>query len=660
MTVLPKILTFCLPLAFVACQATPAMLAKKELAPVPASLADQLPSDTVLFFAMPDVPAMRANMGKSTMLKMYREPEMQEFLSGGLELLDEAWVELRAQADMQGIPPSLMSWDNLRSFEMGMALRAAPGQANPFDAPPHMQALARLNLAPGVGVVVFDLMVKMGANHNLTVEQGQGRRTVTVVNEMEEGSPLILKVHGYDDAVMLEFTWGAPGAGRLSDNPAYRRAWHRNAIAGTAAFGFLQVQDVATLIHDGLSAEEPAVAEMMGEFFTSVMQPIEAVAFASGWNDAGSFTNASLDLKENAGELWKSAPFDRGLAAHIPAAATSFSIASTNSGPWMQMMMRTLDRVGAYVPPESPMSLNQVLAMSVPEVHGWIYGAHRPELDRALASFGTASFSYTVPTSGLSADSYTFVQLADPEGMSAVLEQLMPRLREILKTSEAPLQLEMRRTKRKTTQPDGSVVESAGPAYYWIEFEFPPEVAQVAAIVGQVFKPSFGIAPEGWLVFSMNKDSVSRILRDGMVKPEHNILENQEAAKFLTAAHKDAHAVSWSDPRPAASAALGLVSGFIPMLGGMLGENADQIPFDLTKFPAAEVFVRNMRTDEAVSYAWLGDFRSSLTGNFGFADLFSVVGALVSIAPPFIGLAQSMVEGMPAGELPPDPGMIEF
>jgi len=660
MPALPKLLTFVLPLAFAACQATPAMLAKQELEPVPASLADQLPGDTVLYFAIPDVNAMRANMGKSTMLKIYREPEMQSFLSGGLELLDEAWVELRAQADAQGIPPSLLSWDNLHGFEMGVALRTAPGQANPFDAPPHVQALARLNLAPGVGDVVFDLLVKMGANHNPQVVQGEGRRTVTVVNEMEEGSPLTLKVHGYSDAVMMEFTWGAPGAGRLADAPSYRRAWHRNAVAGTAVFSYLQVQGVANLLHAGITAEEPAVAEMMGEFFTSVMQPIEAVAFASGWNDAGSFTNATLDLKENPGELWKTTPIDRGLAAHVPAGATSFAIASSNTGPWMQMTMRTLDRVGAFVPPDSPMSLGQILNMSVPEVHSWIYGAHRPELDRAIASLGTASFSYTVPTSGLASDSYTFVELSDPEGMSAVLEQLMPRLREILKTSEAPLQLEMRRTKRKTTQADGTVVESAGPAYYWIEFEFPPEVAQIAAIVGQVFKPSFGIAPEGWLVFSMNKDSVSRILRDGMVKPEHNILENAEAAKFLAGAHKDAHAVSWSDPRPAASAALGLVSGFIPMLGGMLGENAAQLPVDLTAFPAAEVFVRNMRTDEAVAYAWLGDFRSSLTGNLGFADLFSVIGAVVSVAPPFVGLAQSMMQDAAEGVPDPEAGMIEF
>lgn len=659
MTFLPKILTFCLPLAVVGCQATPAMLAKKELAPVPASLADQLPGDTVLYFSMPDVLAMRANMGKSTMMKIYREPEMQSFLAGGLEMLDEAWVELRAQADMQGISPSLMSWDNLRSFEMGLALRAPPGSANPFESLPQMRALARLGLAPGVGAVVFDLMVNM-VGDGLQVVQGEGRRTLTMMEDMEEGSPLTLKLHGYDDALLLEFTQGAAGEGRLSDTPSFRRAWHRNAAPGTAAFGFFQVQDLARTIHAGLAAEEPAVAEMMGEFYASVMQPMEAVSFASGWNDSGSFTNATLDLKENPGELWKTAPLDRGLAARIPDSATSFAIASSNTGPWMQMMMRTLDRVGAFVPEESPMSLSQVVAMSVPEVHGWIYGEHRPELDRALASFGTASFSYTVPTSGLASDSYTFVQLADPEGMGAVLEQLMPRLREILKTSDAPFQLEMRRTKRKTTQPDGTVVESPGPAYYWIEFEFPPEVAQVAAIVGQVIKPSFGIAPEGWLVFSMSKDSVSRILRDGMIMPEQSILENPEAAKFLAAAHKDAHAISWSDPRPAASAALGLLSGFIPMLGGMLGESADQIPVDLTTFPEAAVFVRNMRTDESVAYAWLGDFRSSLTGNFGFADLFSIVGAVVSIAPPFLAIARVEIGGMSEGELAPDPSMIEF
>jgi hypothetical protein len=659
MPVLPLRLILCLPLALIGCQATPASLAKKELAPVPASLADQLPGDTVLYFSLPDVPAMRANMQKSMMLRIYHEPEMQGFLSGGLEMLDEAWGEFRAQAATQGVAPELLQWNALRSFEAGFAVRPAPGHANPFEAVPEIQAMLRIGIEPGLGNTVFDLLVGMVGEHGFQVVQGEGRRTLIIEDSIEEGSPLSVKAHGLDDALLIELQWGAPGAGRLSDAPAYRRAWHRNAVPGSAAFGYFQFHDLASAMFLGLSTEQPAVAEMMGEFFEQVLRPIESVSFASGWNDNGSFTNASLDLSEDAGELWKPATLDRGLAARVPAAATSFSITSSNSGPWMALMMRTIDRVGAFAPEESPMSLGQILAMSVPELHSWIYGEHRSELDRALASFGSAGFSYSVPTSGLSSESFSFVELSDPEGMSAVLEQLMPRLREVLKTSESPVHLEMRRTKRKTTQADGTVVESAGPAYYWLEFDLPPEFAQVAALIGQAFKPSFGVAPEGWLVFSMSKDSVSQMLRDGMVMPEHNILENAEAAKFISAAQESAIAISWSDPRPAATAALGMLSGFIPMLGGMIGDQV-QLPVDLTTFPEADVFVRNMRTQESVSYAWLGDYRSSLTGNFGFADLFTSLGAIISIAPPFIGMASSMIEGFAEGVPEPDPGMVEF
>lgn len=660
-----KLFVLCLPLALLGCQATPAMLAKQEVRPVPASLADQLPGDTILYFALPDVPAMRENMRHSTMLKIYREPAMQNFLSGGLEMLDEAWTELRAQAAAQGIAPELLEWDTLRSFEAGLAVRAAPGQANPFAQVPQVQASVRLGLAPGRGNTVFDLLVGMVGEHGLQVVDGPGRRTLIVEEGMEEGSPLSVKVHGLDNALLLEVLWGAPGAGRLSDNPAYRRAWHRNATAGTAAFGFFQFHDLANSLFAGLSAEEPAVAAMLGEFFASVLQPIEAVSFASGWTSAGSFTNASLDLSEDAGELWRTDPLDRGLAARIPAEATSFSLGSSRTGPWMELMMRTLDRVGAFQPEDAPMSLSQILAASVPEVHGWIFGEHRPQLDRALASFGTASYAYTVPTSGLASESYTFVELSDPEGMSAVLEQLMPRLREVLKASESGMQLKMLRTKLKETAADGTVREVAGPAYYWLEFEFPPELAQFAALAGQSFKPSFGVAPEGWLVFSMNEKLVSKVLKEGLALPEHNILENPAAAQFIASSSQTANAISWSDPRPAATAALGMLSGLIPMLGAMIGEKV-QLPVDLTEFPEADVFVRNLRTAEAVSYSWLGDYRATVVGNFGFADLFSAVGAIVSLAPPFVGLATTMMQDMEevptiiANPPPPPPGEVEF
>ena len=652
------ILSLCLPLGFVGCQASPAMLAKKELAPVPASLADQLPGDTMLYFSLPDVPAMRVNMQKSTMLKIYKEPAMQQFLAGGLTMLDEAWGEFRAQAEREGVSAELLHWDALRSLEAGLALRAA-NPADPFGQVPQIQATVRVGVTSGLGSVVFDLLLGMVGDHGLQVVQGPAGRTLIVADEVQEGSPLSVKVHAADDSISLVLQWGAPGTGRLSDTAAYRRAWHRNATAGTAAFGFLQFHDLISTAFFGLSAKEPAIAEMMGEVFTKVLQPMEAVSFASGWNDAGSFTNSSLDLSEDAGDLWHTEPFDRKLAARIPAGATSFSLTSSNTRPGMEMMLRTIDRIGAYRPDESPMNLSQILAMSVPEVHGWIFGEHRPELDRALASFGTAGFSYSVPTSGLSSDSFSFVELSDPEGMSAVLEQLMPRLREVLKTSGAPMKLEMRRTKRKAVQQDGSAVEVAGPAYYWLEFEFPPEVAQIAAIAGQAFKPCFGVAPEGWLVFSMSKDSVSQILRDGMQLPEKSILENAEAAKFIATAAKTAFAISWSDPRPVAASALGMLSGFMPMLGGMMGDKVN-LPVDLTTFPEADVFVRNMRTQQAVSYSWLGDMRSTSAGNFGFADLFCGIGALVSLAPPFIGLASSMIEEFADGPPDPEPGTVEF
>lgn len=649
-------------LALAGCQATPAQLAKKELAPVPPSLADSLPADSIAYFSLPDIPAMRAGMEKSALLRIYRDADVQNFIAGGLAMLDEAWVEMRAQAEAQGIPLELTHWEALRSFEAGFALRPAPGVENPFEQPPQIRAVARLGLAPGLGLRAYEVLVGMLGDEGTEIESTPERRVFGLMDGMEEGMPLRSQLVGTADAVEIELTWGAAGEGRLSDNDAFRRAWHRNATPGTAAFGFLRLGELMGSVLAGLRAEQPEAAALAEEFFERVLIPMDSASFASGWNDDGSFTHAALDLEaaDPADPLWSTVPLDPALAEYVPAEATAFQIASGRSGPWMDLMLRTLDNVGAFRPADSPQSVGEILQAQVPELHAWLFGEHRPELDRAIGSFGTRSFSFTKSSGGLSAESFTFVELSDPDAMSAVLEQLMPRLREALKSAGGPVQLDMRRTKRSVTQPDGSVADVAGPAYYWLEFEFPPQLQQVLGFLGQTLQPCFGVAPEGWLVFSLSVQSVRSVLKDGMSKPATSILSNAEAQAFLASLPENAHAASWSDPRPALGAALGMVGGLLPMLSGMLGENASQLPVDLQAFPPAEAFVRHLRTSQSYSYEWQGDMRSSAIGSLGFADLFTVVGAAIAVAPPFLALAQSVVaeaeQDAPEGE----PGLIEF
>lgn len=645
------------------CQVTPAAAAKAELAPVPAGLADRLPADTLAFFSLPDIQAMRAGMEKSTLVRIYRDAEVQEFLSGGLQMLDSAWDEIRAEAEANGIPLALTNWEALRSFEVGFALRAAPGATNPFDQAPHMYGLARLGLAPGLGTQAYEAIKGM-LGEGAETTSDDGRRTFVLLNEIEEGALLTAQLIGTDDALEFEFTWGGMGEGILSEQDTFRRAWNRNFKPGAAVFAYLHFSELMDTVMAGLRAEEPDVAALLDEFFVRVLQPMESVSFASGWNDDGSFTNSALDLTqgETQDELWTTVPLDASLAAYVPENASSFTISSARGGPWMDLMMRTMDNFGNFQPEGLPMPLSGLLQQQVPELHSWLFGEHRPELDRALASFGTRSFSYVAPTSGLTSESYTFIELGDPAGMAAVLEQLMPRLREALNAMETPVRLDMKRTKRTVTQADGSTAEVPGPAYYWIELDFPAELQQLMGFLGQTFQPCFAVAPEGWLVFSVNLASVRNVLKNGMTKPERSIRENAEAAAFLAGLPKGSHSASWSDPRPATAAAMGMIGGLLPMLGSMIGDNASQIPVDLNSFPSGDAFVRHMRPGESYSYSWLGDMRSSATGSVGFADLFTAFGASVALVPPFLAVARTMQPAeLLLGEPSSEPaGEIEF
>ncbi len=656
MNILPQLTALTVGILFVGCQMTPAMLAKKEIAPVPPSLADRLPGDTVAFISLPDIVAMRANMKNSALMKIYHDSEVQSFLAGGLAMLDEAWVEVRSAAAAHGIPDNLTHWDTLRSFEAGFAVRALPGAASPFEAPPQIYALARVGVAPGLGPQIFDVILGLLPEPVEPGTDAAGRRVAILMEGTEEDQPMTVTLAGTDDAIEFEFVWGAAGTGRLADSEAYRRAWNRNSAPGSAVFGYFHFNEVLRTLFAGLATQEPSIAGLLEELHGRVLDPMESVSFSSGWDEGGSFTHAALDLSAAAAgdELWATASFDRSLAEMVPAEATSFQLTSGNSGPWMDLILRTMDSVGTVQPDGAPAALSQLLEGQAPELHSWLYGPHRPELNRALASFGTRSFGYSVPTGVLSATTYTFVELADPAGMSAVLEQLMPRLREVLKGTGSPLQLDMRRMKRKVEQADGTVAEVPGPAYYYLKFDFPPELQQVMGFIGQTFQPCFAVAPEGWLVFSMSLDSVREVLDQGMPRPEANILENEEAARFLAALPKDANSAAWSDPRPAVGAAIGMLGGMLPMLAGMIPGEIE-LPVDFASFPSPEAFVRNLRTSESHSYPWLGDLRSTSVGSIGFADLFTITGALAVLAPPLLALAQGMQELPLIDAVPPQP-----
>ncbi len=641
-----------------ACQASTTSLRSVQK-PIPASLADRLPADTIAYVSLPDIQAMRTSMQNSMLVKLYEEPDVQNFVSGLVNLLDQSWDELRSQAAAEGVPVELTHWEALRSFEMGIALRANPAANATFDLPPHVFAVARLGLAEGLGQRVFDLLATQMGEHAAIVS-GPGESSMQIVDEMEEGVPLRGYLKCTSNAVEIEFLMGERGEGALSATENFRRAWNRNYTNGAAVFGFLRIDGILRTILMGAESEQPDIVALVKPFFDQLIAPIQSVSFASGWSKEGSFLNGMLDLSENPGPAWQTVAADKQLAEYIPEGATAFSLAGANLDPGIQALLDMVDRVAAFQPEGLPMPLGQMMQMEAPELHAWILGAHRAEMQSALLGLGQRSFSYSVPTGSMGSESLSFFELDDAAALSSLMEQLLPRLRVALNDSESPVKLEMRRAKRKVTQADGSVTEVAGPAYYWMDFELPPQAAQIMGMLNVKFEPAMGIAPEGWLVMSLSRESVANVLREGMRKPDASILENKDAASFLAKLPKGASSAAWSDPRPAAAAALGMIGGMLPMVASMAGELP--IPVNLNAFPAPDVFIRNMRTSESWSWVQHGERMSRSVGSMNLADLFTVVAAAVAITPPMIGIVMPMLQGMDdsASEPEDSEGGVEF
>lgn len=639
-------------LALAACQASPYSVAA-DARPVPSGLADRLPQDSLAYFSIPDIARMREDMRKSALVRTFQEPDVQAFLAGILDMLDDAWTELRADLVEDGVPAELARWDALRSLECGISVRPRENSDAPFDVP-NVHAIARLGLAAGLGDDVFRLIAaEIGDEH--PVISGPSGSVMTLHEESIAGSPLRAVLTGSDDALEIEITLGERGAGALASDAGFKRAWNRNMTDGAACFGYLRLDGLFAMLMDGAARASSDLDQLLRPFFSECLAPLQSVSFASGWSDEGAFMNSLLDLREEPGPIWHAVAADKSLAEFIPHDASAFSIKGSDSDPWMRAFFGLLDRAGALQPEGMPMPLAQMAQMQVPELHAWLFGEHRPEMERALLGFGERSFAYTVPSGGFGSQSFTFTELDDAAATGAMLEQLMPRLRQVLNQSDAPVKLEMRRVKREVAQPDGSVAEVAGPAYYWLEFEFPPELAQALAMIQFQLQPAIGVAPEGWLVMSISKSSVADVLRGGMAKPERSILANQDAAAFLARLPKGAVSASWSDPRPGASAALGMIGGMLPLLGSMAGGELP-VPVNLSSFPAPEVFLRNMRTSESWSWPLRGDFMGRSVGNMSLADLFIVIGAAAAVAPP----ALMIVRGMESGAAMPSGGEVEF
>lgn len=607
-------------------------------APAP-SLADDLPADTLFYMEIADVQKMREDIAGSDLGLMYHDEEMQTFIAGGLELLDQGWEALRMMVVEQGMPAELLDWDALESFAMGVAMRAAPGTESPFDQPPQIYALAELGLGEGCGEAAYAMMRGMmpfaGDNDApMTMYFGDFR----------------LEVSRDSDVIRVEMILGDRGEGALSADQEFRRSRLQVEADGAAMFGYMDFETMADTMREGFIGEAPQWQAMIDRLYDDVCGQVNGLAFATGWGDDGTYTKFKLDLEDDSqeeGSIFRVESFDRELLAYIPSDATAFTIANRDSAAGAGFMMNLLDDAAAteLMPNMMPgMQLGSLLQMQAPEVYDWLYGSNRGQVEAAMRSFGDRSFSYTV-ANGFQAESLSFAEVKDPAALNSMLEQLMPRVKEMMdQVEDMPIQLKMKRVSLTVTEGDVTS-KVAGPAYYYLDLDLsgmglPPELSSLIQ-----FQPTLGVSDDGWMVFSMSRNSVRRVLQQGVPMPDESILANADAADFLARVPADAFSVTWGDPRPTIDALAGMALGFAPMVIGPLQQEMG-LPISLDDLPSADLFTRHLRPSESVSYETNGDLISVAYGSFGLADMFTLFGVAGSVGGPmaaFLGISEEVM-----------------
>lgn len=611
-----------------------AQLAPQNFEAQRSSFAERMPASTIAYVEIPDIANLRLGIEKSSLGKFYSDPELQTFLGDSISILDQSWLELRGMAAGMGIPEELTYWDALRSLELGVAMEVKPGLENPFSEPPNLYFGARIGLSEGLGMPVFGLLTMALEGQGFEVigtEAGQA----LIMSQSDFMNPeqemFSVEVSQEGDDIILEFIMGAKPSGSLAATAGYQGAHKDMFIDGAVVFGYVQIQDLMQTVLKAAAVEAPEIHATLSMIYDRALKPLQNISFSSGWTDEGSFTKSRIELSENPGELWEAGAADLSLMEYVPADSSAFYVNSVSAKAWGGFLLDCIDAGGALELQEG-FPASEMLKGQNSEVYGWLFGEKRPELEAAMAAIGSQSFGYSV-SQGMASESVNFLQLSDGAGFSAMLEQLMPRLRETLTQLGAPVGLDMKYVRRRVKQEDGTMTNVAGPAYYMINLDGLADIPPQAAVILGSLQPTMGVTEDGWLVFSMSKQRVRHLLLKGLEKPEANIKSNPEASAFVNSLDSSAMAVSWSDPRPLVGTLAGMAVGFAPMAFNMVPENVG-LPISADDIPSADLFTRYLRTNESVSRA-TGNLRlCSSIGSFGFADIFTVLGSATAVGPP--------------------------
>lgn len=631
------------------------------LAPVQAQegrLADRLPAETFLYFEIPDAQALVAGARNSALGRTWNSQEVQDFVGDALLLLHKGWEGVRQQATAMGLPQDLLSWEALGSLEFGLAFKA--GKSPEGSPRPALAFGLSVGLRKGLAEQVESFLVGMAEGGQIPCqvrEEEDGSRCLILPMGQNEG----LEIRREGDHLLAFARTGDFGESSLAASPRFQAARRAHEEAGAVCFGYL---DFARSTREGLAMlrmipeeEGQQVADLVEGMMEELgVLDVGPLTFSSGWRQDGlGFSRAVMSFGEGAPRGLLAANVglraDASLLDYVPADATSFSVVASAPGAGWDFFESFLDRIAAMPAEGHPgQTVGDLWAASGHPSWDWLMGEKRQLLAKALKGLGAQGFSYST-VSG--AGGY-FQKLQDPDAVRTVLHELIPMAAEALGgIEELPLKLTVKRARVYETGPDGARISRDGPEYYTLSIvasKLPPQFRPMAMLTAQ-FSPSIGVTEDGWLVTCMNSANIRGYLRSGVKKPEENVRSNPEVAAFLERVPEGASTFSWSDPRPGLQKGWAMIQGMLPMMTMQAGSD---LPVDLAKLPSADALTRHLRPTEAWAVATPAGTESYSTGSFQLADVFTVVGAVATVMPPFL-VAQEVRKHPPMEPAPEAP-----
>ncbi len=573
-------------------------------------LAQQLPASTLFYFEIPDVPGLRDGLAESSMGRIYHDPGVQQFASGMVEMGMGQWQMVLGQAAEGGMPVEFLSWDAFRSLAFGFAM--GEGQQGPD---PGVTVAASIGFGPGLGTTAFEMIASMASvdgGATINIERGESQ---SLLSGTDDDGATTFSLRRVQDHLTLVVRHNMAGNfPTLAANRAYTTARAQLMTQGMATFGYYNPQATLAMQRSFLRLGEmdeglSSLTNTVLTFSEEAVGNAQAISFASGWKNGESIDTSFIGFGgEEPGWAFRAPPADQSLVEYIPADATSFTITGVGNSEGTERMLAGLDRVLADQDMQQNLAVWQEYE---PVSHSWIAGENRPLLDKALSAFGSRSFSYSTPTGAR-----MFVELTDPEALQAAVTPLMKTLAQALDDFELPVSIRAKRENPRD-RPDLKV-----PVYYLrLKAEvLPPEIQQFAAFLTS-FEPSFAIHPDGWMIGSFSRSQVRSVIRGGVVKAEHSIQENEEAADFLGRVPTGASRLGWSDPRPGVAQMVGFAQLGLGLLSGVA-----PLPFDPADLPGPSSFTQHMRTSESVMWMAEDGIHSWSRGSFGLADLMAMAG----------------------------------